>query len=344
MTDKYSIYGNELSPYSVKVRSYFRYKKIEHEWIERNLKNQKKFSKLAKIQIIPLVHCPNGEVLQDSTPIILKMEEKFLNRPVVPEEPVLAFLSRLVEEYADEWAVKHMCHYRWHYEENLDAAGKRFAKLFVPEKIQQIIWLRTYFLNKATNAFKARMSKRLWVIGSNEVTGISIEESFKNLIGLLNKHLETRPYIFGNRPSIADFALWGHIYNLNNDITGNRLIQKLAPKLNDWIERMIDPGEMGDFETWSDLKPTLLPLIKEEIAETFLPWVTANNDAVKNNEDELSITIKGRPFEHKVTSVQKFHVKSFGLLMEHYKTVSQDQELKEVLVEANVKEYLNAGA
>ena len=64
MTEKYSIYGNDLSPYSVKIRSYFRYKKIEHEWIERNLKTQKTFNKPAKIQIIPLILCPDGEVLK----------------------------------------------------------------------------------------------------------------------------------------------------------------------------------------------------------------------------------------------------------------------------------------
>ena len=96
------------------------------------------------------------------------------------------------------------------------------------------------------------------------------------------------------------------------------------------------------FEEWQELKPTLLPLIKEEVSEVFLPWVNANNDAVKNNKDQLSIILKGRPFTHKVTSVQKFHAKSFGLLMEHYKTVSQDQELREILVETGVKEYLNA--
>ena len=342
MTEKYTIYGNDLSPYSVKIRSYFRYKNIEHEWIERNLKTQKTFNKLAKIQIIPLVLCPDGEVLQDSTPIILKMEKEFIKKPVVPEKPVLSLLSRLVEEYADEWAVKHMCHFRWHYEENLDAAGKRFAKLYVPQTIQQIAWLRTLFLNKATNAFKARMSKRLWVVGSNEITKIPIEESFKNLIELLDKHLEARPYIFGSKPSIADFALWGHIYNANNDVTARELIQKHVPKLNNWIERMEDPKEMGDFETWHDLKPTLLPLIKEEVAETFLPWVMANNEAVKNNKDKVSITLKGRPFEHKVTSVQKFHAKSFSLLMEHYKSISRDQELEEMLVETGVKEHLGA--
>jgi len=270
------------------------------------------------------------------------MEEDFKNKQVVPEPPALSFLSRLIEEYADEWAVKHMCHYRWHYEVNLDAASKRFAKLFVPKTINKLIWVGPFVLNKAAKAFKSRMSKRLWVIGSNEITGISIEESFENLIRLLDKHLEVRPYIFGARPSIADFALWGHIYNANNDVTANDFIQRHAPKLNDWIIRMIDPKEKGGFEEWHELKPTLLPLIKEEVSEVFLPWVTANNDAVKNNKDELSITLKGRPFKHKVTSVQRFHAKSFGLLMEHYKTVSQDQELEEILVEAGAKAYLNA--
>jgi len=33
MSDKDRIFGAELSPYSVKVRSYFRYKRIPHEWV-----------------------------------------------------------------------------------------------------------------------------------------------------------------------------------------------------------------------------------------------------------------------------------------------------------------------
>ena len=36
MADRYRIFGAELSPYSVKVRSYFRYKGIPHQWIIRN--------------------------------------------------------------------------------------------------------------------------------------------------------------------------------------------------------------------------------------------------------------------------------------------------------------------
>ena len=37
MTGKYIVIGSEESPYSVKVRSYFRYKGIAHDWRDRGL-------------------------------------------------------------------------------------------------------------------------------------------------------------------------------------------------------------------------------------------------------------------------------------------------------------------
>ncbi len=39
MPDNYRIFGAEMSPYSVKVRSYFRYKGIPHQWILRNARS-----------------------------------------------------------------------------------------------------------------------------------------------------------------------------------------------------------------------------------------------------------------------------------------------------------------
>ena len=70
MADGYRIIGAEMSPYSVKVRSYFRYKGIPHQWILRNAASQAEFEKYAKMPIIPLVVTPDGTGIQDSTPII----------------------------------------------------------------------------------------------------------------------------------------------------------------------------------------------------------------------------------------------------------------------------------
>ena len=70
----YRIYGAEMSPYSVKVRSYFRYKRIPHRWIVRNAETEAEYQKYAKIPIVPLVVTPDGAALQDSTPIIEHIE------------------------------------------------------------------------------------------------------------------------------------------------------------------------------------------------------------------------------------------------------------------------------
>ena len=74
MTTSYRIFGNELSPYSVKVRSYFRFKQLPHEWVIRNPTVEEEFSRHAKLPLIPLVVTPEGRGMQDSTPIIETLE------------------------------------------------------------------------------------------------------------------------------------------------------------------------------------------------------------------------------------------------------------------------------
>src|ERR1700743_3923055 len=102
MADLYRIFGAEMSPYSVKVRSYFRYKAIPHQWILRNAESQAEYSRFAKLRIIPLVVPPQGGGIQDSTPIIDEMEKLFPEPPVHPEGAT-GFISALIEEFGAEW-------------------------------------------------------------------------------------------------------------------------------------------------------------------------------------------------------------------------------------------------
>ncbi len=77
MAEIYRVFGAELSPYSVKVRSWFRYKAIPHQWLIRNAASQAEYQKHAKLPIVPLVVTPRDEGLQDSTPIIERLEPSF---------------------------------------------------------------------------------------------------------------------------------------------------------------------------------------------------------------------------------------------------------------------------
>jgi glutathione S-transferase len=113
MAESYRIFGAEMSPYSVRVRCYFRYKGIPHQWILRNAESEAEYAKYAKLPIIPLVVTPQGVGIQDSTPIIDKMEMMFPQPSIHPDDSLASFISELIEEFGDEWGNKWMFHYRW---------------------------------------------------------------------------------------------------------------------------------------------------------------------------------------------------------------------------------------
>ncbi len=97
MADTYRVFGSELSPYSVKVRSYFRYKRIPHEWLVRSAATEAEFQRHAKLPLVPLVVTPDGASLQDSTPTIERLERVHPEPPLEPADPALAFISALIE-------------------------------------------------------------------------------------------------------------------------------------------------------------------------------------------------------------------------------------------------------
>ena len=84
MGEALRLFGNELSPYSVKVRSYLRYKDIPHVWIVRDATNQEEYARYAKLPLIPLLVFPDGTSLQDSTPIIEHLESRFPEPSIQP--------------------------------------------------------------------------------------------------------------------------------------------------------------------------------------------------------------------------------------------------------------------
>src|SRR5437764_10356731 len=132
MADNYRIIGAEMSPYSVKVRSYFRYRAIPHQWILRSAASQAEFEKYARMPIIPLVVTPEGTGIQDSTPIIEAMEKLHPVPSIHPGDPVAGFISALIEEFGDEWGNKWMFHYRWAREVDQISSAGRLARMRAP--------------------------------------------------------------------------------------------------------------------------------------------------------------------------------------------------------------------
>lgn len=330
MADIYRIYGVEPSPYSVKVRAYFRYKGIPHEWIVRSLDCMEEYQRYAKLPLIPCVVAPDETAMQDSTPIIEALEKKFPDPSIIPDDPAAAFLSALLEEYGDEWGNKHMFHYRWTYKADQQATADWISRETMPDASEEErAGIKSMLLD--------RMPKRLFFVGSSPETLEQIEGSYKRLLRYLNDHLLNREYLFGGRPALADFGMWAQLYQLSIDPTPARVMRSGYPNVMEYVERMAFPEAIGEFDALGDLMPTLGPLLEDEVAGLFLPWSDANAKAIAAGQETFSVDLQGQPFSQQP---QKYHAKSLKVLRDRYGVMTNTKELDPILERTGCLKWL----
>jgi len=332
MGDLYRVFGAEMSPYSVKVRGYFRYKGIPHQWILRNAESQAEYAKYAKLPIIPLVVTPQDVGIQDSTPIIDKMEMLFPQPSISPDDRLANFMSELIEEFGDEWGNKWMFHYRWTRDVDQICSAGRIARMRAPRASEEEH-------GAMVRQMRARMAERLWFVGSNDVTAPQIETGFKEMLALLESHLEQRPYLFGGRPAYGDFGLWGQFYQLWTDPTAGALIEGGAPHVLDWVHRMLWPRAEGPFENWDALQPTLMPILTRQVGAQFMTWTAANEKALAEGKEEFSVKLGDAVW---VQKPQKYHARSLAMLRAKYAAVPDKATLDPILEAAGCLAGLRA--
>lgn len=335
MSDVYRIFGSENSPYSVKVRAYFRYKGIPHEWIVRSGATMEEYKKYARLPIVPAVATPDDEGLQDSTPIMEEMERRFPEPSAHPDDPALRFLSELLEEFGDEWGNKWMFHYRWAREIDQKTVALRLVSEMMAGAPQEQI-------EEMAVGIRERMSGRGFAVGSNEKTADLIEKSFQDGIALLEAHLADRTYLFGGKPSFADFGVGAQIYEALIDPTAGDILRSQAPKTAAWSERILDPADKGEFEALETLAPTLEPLLGSEV-RFFLAWSNENAKAIATGAEEMSFSADGRSWWQTIGGPQKYHAKSLKELRRKFAEASPGNSiLGEILDRTGCGSYLAA--
>ena len=338
---QYCLFGGAGSPYSVKVRSYLRYKGIKHKWVVRNSPETiQEHQKYAKLPLVPTVVTPEGKSLQDSTPILEQMELLFPEKSIYPPSPVGRFMSELLEEFGDEWGNKWMMHLRW-YSESSSLSAEVFARRTAAEICSGSPDAAA--MEAMASSFKERMTKRSFTVGSNATTAPVIEESYLETLRLLEKHLSSRPFLFGGSPSLADFGLAGQLYQCFTDVHAGELMRMHAPSVALWCEVMVNPQSIGAFEEWSDLAPTLEPLIASEVRR-FLVWSDANSKALEGGQKEFAVDLgNGQMWSQTVGGPQRYHAKSLRELRRKFAKVN-DPELKEILERCKCLQLLQEGA
>ena len=296
-----TLVGAYGSPYSIKMRAVLRYRRISHRWIVRGSAQDHGFPK-PPVAIIPMLAFRGeggdySEVMVDSSPQILRLEEDYADRSVLPSDPVVRFLDHLIEDYGDEWVTKIMYHYRWHhpYVEAIAKAGNMLPLMSDNQMdAEQHREIKDFITN--------RQMDRTALVGSTDHNRDVIEDSFVRLLTILETHLTEHQFLLGSRPSRGDFGLFGQFSQLffwEPDSSG--IAADRSPRSMIWAYQVDDLSslDINESEGWftRDNLPKSINDLLNEIGCTYAPFLIANERAIEAENPELSCLIEGRDYE-----------------------------------------------
>ena len=295
-TDRITLIGNTPSPYTRKMIALLRYRQIPYSiiWADPGEELDKRGIAKPKVALLPtfIFEGEDGspQATVDSTPIIRKLEDSHSGRSVIPEDPALAFVDYLLEDFADEWGTKYMFHYRWHGEEDADNAGTMLPFGMDPSMPAEKQQSARDFISK-------RQIDRLYVVGSNDTTAPVIDASYRRFLQAMDAHLASQPFLLGSRPGAGDFAIFGQLTQLVGfDPTPRVIAHELAPRTVAWTLRAEDlsglepePGDWNDI----DQTPETLKGLLNEIGRVYVPALLANARALQAGEKQWETEIDG---------------------------------------------------
>lgn len=308
---EYLIYGGLGSPYSLKMRAVLRYRRLPHRWIQAGQGEvmAELFAKV-KAPVIPVIVFPDGTVMNDSTPLVHELERRHPGqRSIVPEDEAQAFLAALLEDFADEWATKAMFHHRW----NLERDQLQMSRWLAYDRLKG---RGRAAIEAAATAFRERQVGRMALVGCTPQNAPVIEESLDRVFAILDEMATEDLFLFGSRPSLADFAWYGQLAQLAGDPTPHDLMLAQAPYLMRWLDNIDDAS--GVDGAWRD--PATAPgaavagLLKL-VGELYLPFLLANAAAAAAGRDSFQAELLGRPYSQ---GVFRYQVKCLAELRAAY--------------------------
>lgn len=285
----YTLNGALGSPYSLKMRAVLRYRRIPHFWVHGAATHGIATSRV-KAPVIPVVEYPDGSFHNDSTPLIYDLEGRHPGRSVVPPDPARAFLAALIEDFADEWLTKAMFGYRWLREVDQVQMSRWLA--FDALKGGGLEMSQGYAAN-----FRARQVGRMAIVGCTEANFPLIESSTRAVLAALEAHVVDRHCLFGTRPSLAEFSLYGQLSQLGVDPTPEAMMRADFPYAFRWLLHIDDmSGVDGEWDAEdAPLAPVIAALLRT-VGEVYFPFLLANAAAIDAGEASFAFESAGLPY------------------------------------------------
>ena len=289
MEGRYRLIGSTASPYAVKLRALMRYRKIPFDWVIMT-KALRKQTEHLRPNLIPALQYPDGSFRGETTTLAHDLEARHRGRSVIPPDQAVAFICDLLEDFADEWAVKPLFLYRW-----WDPEDQGYVSRWAGEE-----WSTSEAETGSADEieeFRRRQISRMVILGATAENKPLLEESYRRILAAFEPHVGMTHYLFGSRPSLADFAWFGQLSQMATDPTPMRIMRERAPFTDHWVRRLDDAsGVDGEWHPRERALGGWVEALLAIVGELYLPFLVANGQAFAKGLQRLEMKVWGLPY------------------------------------------------
>jgi glutathione S-transferase len=296
---RYRLIGSTASPYAIKLRALMRYRRLPFDWVIMT-KALRKQTQHLRPNLIPVLQYPDGTFRGETTTLAYDLETRHAERSAIPPDRAVAFVCDLLEDLADEWAVKALFLYRW-----WDPQDQAYVSRWAGEE-----WstsdAETGSLEEIEE-FRRRQISRMPILGATAENRPLLEQSYLRILAAFEPYVGMTRFLFGSRPSLADFAWFGQLSEMATDPTPMRIMRERAPFTDHWVRRLDDAS--GVDGAWYPREQALgawAEALLSIAGELYLPFLVANADAFARGLDQLEMEVWGLPY---VLAPFKYQVK-----------------------------------
>lgn len=314
------VHGSNISYFTGKLENYFRVRGIPYRLHSMQLPAERKMIEEAVgLWQMPVVALGDGRWMTDTTKIIQWFESHHPQNGLLPDDPSQRFLCLLLEDWADEWWWRPAMHYRWHYPE-----GAHFASRHLADELAGQL--------RVPGALKRFMLRKRQRGGFTAGDGLTrdnvrdVEAGFHWLLAQLQAIFSDRPFVLGERPSLADIGLSGPFFrHFALDPVPLEIIRQQAPAVLEWVARLWNTRVDQCAPGWREGIPADLGPILDNIGSAYLPYLCANVDAVAAGKRRFDVTIDGVSYRR--ARYSRYRVWCLQELRSHYEALPDRHRL-----------------
>lgn len=307
------VWGAELSPFVLKLEALLRFAGVPFRRLPRDggrienaraaaLVERAKRNRTARrppatdpldeYPLVPFLITSTREVLFDTSALALWLDENYppVDGPLLPDDPVLRFAARLIDEAFDEVGLYLVHHNRWklaatdnarpgrrlarEYARHLPpGTGRAFAIWFERRQVRRLPYLFSvappgYRVDGLTPAMTPPSRERF------PSTHDLLEEIWRRWVDGCDAVLRAQPFLLGDRFTVADASVYGQLSMNLTDPAAARALRERSPITFDWL-RSIRDGKHVAARGGLRLSSNLTPLLTA-VADVFPPLMQAN--------------------------------------------------------------------